>query len=190
MNVYHLSLTREEEKTLEQMYHYAKKSRLRQRALMVLLSAKGYCQKEIAHIVRVSYPTARHYLHAYHLYGFLALYDEPKPGRPSRLNANQKSQIDQWNSSSPRAFGFNQSNWTVRLLRFMILHTWGIKLSPERVRQIVKDFGYTLVRPRHQTRKADPVQKKKQKPTSTTTSNRQRQVKFAYFFSMKSSSCS
>lgn len=160
MNVYPLSLTREEEKTLEQMYLYAPKPRLRQRALMVLLSAKGYCQKEISQIVRVSYPTARRYLHAYHRYGFLALYDEPKPGRPSRLGANQKSQLDVWFSDSPRACGFNQNNWTARLLRFLIIKTWGIKLSPERVRQIIKDLGYTLVRPRHHTRKADPVKKK------------------------------
>lgn len=161
MNVYHLSLSREEEETLKQMYHHAPKRRLRQRALMVLLSHRGYCQKAIACITGVSYPTARHYLHAYHLYGFCALSDNPKPGRPKRLTPEQEQHMDRLVNDSPRQVGFNQSHWTARLLRFMILQTWGIQLSLERVRQIITDLGDTLVRPKHQTRKADPNAKKK-----------------------------
>jgi transposase len=161
MNVYHLSLSHEEEETLEQMYQHAPKRRLRQRAQMVLLSDKGYCQKEIAQIVGVSYPTARRYLHAYNLYGFCALYDDEKPGRPKRLTQAQEQQIDEWLKDSPRQVGFNQNNWTCRLLRFMIQKVWSIKLSLERVRQIINALGYTLVRPKHQTKKADPFAKKK-----------------------------
>ena len=187
MNVYRLSLSREEEETLEQMYHHAKKRRLRQRALMVLLSHRGYCQKEIAKITGVSYPTARRYLHAYHLYGFCALYDHPKPGRPKRLTKEQEQQIDEWMNDSPRRMSFNQNNWTCRLLRFMIIKTWGIRLSLERVRQIIKALGYTLVRPKHQTKKADPHQKKKPKPISTGTNNERKLVKFACFSLTKSS---
>ena len=149
MNAYHVSLSCEQEQTLLEMYHFAPKRRLRQRAHMVLLSNQGYCQKEVAKIVCASYPTACRYIHAYRVYGLLALYDSQIPGRPAQLSASQLDLIDQWLSDSPRNIGYNQSNWTARLMKYHIKKTWGIKLSGETARRVIHQLGYSLVRPRH-----------------------------------------
>ena len=149
MNVYHVSLSCEQEQTLLEMYHFAPKRRLRQRAHMVLLSNQGYCQKEVAKIVCTSYPTARCYIHAYAVYGLAALYDSDIPGRPAQLVGCQFNRIDQWLSDSPRKLGYNQSNWTARLMRYHIKRTFGICLSGETVRRVIHHVVYALVRPRH-----------------------------------------
>ena len=163
MNVYHVSLSCEQEQTLLEMYHFAKKRRLRQRAHMVLLSNQGYCQKEVARIVCTSYPTARRYIHAYRVYGLAALYDLQIPGRPAQLSTSQLNLIDQWLSDSPRNTGYNQSNWTARLMKYHIKETWGIKLSGETARRVIHQLGYSLVRPRHNNHHlVDEEEKKKQ----------------------------
>ena len=115
------------------MYHFAKKRRLRQRAHMVLLSNKGYCQKEVAKIVCTSYPTACRYIHAYRVYGLAALYDSQIPGRSAQLSTSQLDLIDQWLNDSPRNIGYNQSNWTARLMKYHIKKrglSWMVKRLP------------------------------------------------------------
>jgi len=149
LNAYHVSLSQNEKQTLEQMYNFATKRRLRQRAHMVLVSNEGYCQKQVAAIVRVSYETARRCIHGYSVYGIAALYDEEKSGRPSQLTDTQHKQMDIWLSQCPRELGYNQSNWTARLMQYHLLKVFSVQLSNERVRQLIHQLGYSLVRPRH-----------------------------------------
>jgi|TARA_B100001167_G_C16738001_1_gene289532 transposase len=189
MNAYHISLSPSEEETLTQMYQFAPKRRLRQRAHMVLLSNDGYCQKEIAKIVSVDYCTARRYVHQYNLYGLAALYDADIPGRPSQLSDDQFHQIDIWLNESPRQIGYNQSNWTARLMKHHIFVTFGIQLSGETVRRIFHRLGYSLVRPRHNNdHLADEAEKKRQLMSWTPISNAPQMEKFASFSSMRSNS--
>jgi len=77
-------LSKDEVTTLECMYQSHQKRRCQQRAHMVLLSGQGYCQREIARVVRVSALTVARYLKCYQESGFLGLYDAPIPGRPSK----------------------------------------------------------------------------------------------------------
>jgi len=189
VNVYHVSLSESEEETLKQMYHFAPKRRLRQRAHMILLSNQGYCQKEVAQIIGTSYPTARCYIHAYCVYGLGALYDSDIPGRPAQLSEGQLDLIDQWMSGSPREIGYNQSNWTARLMKYQIKKTFGIELSGETVRRVIHHLGYTLVRPRHNNdHLVNESEKKKQSKLLTCINNEQKQERFVSFSLTKSNS--
>jgi transposase len=189
MNAYHISLSPHEEETLTQMYQFAPTRRLRQRAHMVLLSNEGYCQKEIAKIVSVNYDTDRRYVHRYNLYGIAALYDEEIPGRPPRLSDDQLHQIDIWLSQSPRQIGYNQSNWTARLMKHHIFVTFGIQLSGETVRRVFHQLGYSLVRPRHNNDPlVDEAEKKRQKMSWTPISNAHKTEKSVSFSLMRSNS--
>lgn len=187
MYVYHVSLSQPEVETLEQMYHHAPKRRLRQRAHMILLSSKGYCQKEVANIVGASYPTARRFIHGYNLYGLAALYDQDIPGCPTQLSAAQFQQMDVWLSDSPRAIGYNQSNWTARLMTFHIKRTWGICVSGETVRRWIHRLGYTLVRPRYNNQRVDEAEKKTPKLTWQIINNVPKRERLSSFSSTKSS---
>jgi len=187
MNVYHVSLSRDEQETLKQMYQFAPKRRLRQRAHMVLLSNQGYCQKEVANIVSTSYPTARRYIHGYVVYGLSALYDSDIPGRPAQLTDWHLIRIDIWLSDSPREIGYNQSNWTARLMRYHIKKTWGIDISGETVRRVIHQLGYALVRPRHNNdHLVDEAEKKKQSTTLRLINNEPKPAKSTSFSWTKS----
>ncbi len=74
---------------LEMYYRHHPKSRMRERAHMVLLSSQGRNMKEICSIVYRSENTVATWLKAYEDKGFLGLYDEPIPGRPATLSEDQ-----------------------------------------------------------------------------------------------------
>lgn len=79
-----------QKQTLLEMYRNHPKNRMRERAQMVLLSSQGYTIKEICSIVYRSENTIATWLNAYESKGFLGLYDEPIPGRPSQLSKEQQ----------------------------------------------------------------------------------------------------
>ncbi len=138
-----------EKRTLLEMYRNHPKSRMRERAHIVLLSNQGRDMKEICSIVFRSENTVSIWLSAYENMGFLGLYDEPIPGRPSQLGKEQQEQIAVWLDDSPRKEGYQQSNWTLRLIRHHLLQKFGIRFSLTRVWEMIHELGFTLIRPRH-----------------------------------------
>ncbi len=144
--------------TLAQMYRNGPNARCRQRAHMVLLAEQGYPLKTIASLVGVAYNSVRRYLHAFNEQGFLALYDAPRPGRTPQLTPEQTKQVGYWLEMSPRALHYQQSCWSMKLMAQRIKAAYQVSLSTERVRQLVRKLGFTLVRPRHQSRLPDPEQ--------------------------------
>jgi transposase len=107
--------------------------------------------KEICSIVYRSENTVATWLKAYEDKGFLGLYDEPIPGRPSTLNQDQQKQIGTWLDDSPRDEGYQQSNWTLKLVNHHVLQEFGHCFSLSRIWEIVRGQGFTLIRPRHKT---------------------------------------
>jgi len=125
---------------------------------MILLAEEGYCLKAISGIVKVCYNSVRHYVHAFDQHGFLALYDEPRPGRTPQLTQEQLQQVDNWLQMSPRELHYQQGCWTIPLMALRIQAAYQVTLCLERVRQLVHQLGFVLVRPRHQSRLPDPKQ--------------------------------
>ncbi len=140
-----------QKQTLLEMYRYHPKSRMRERAHMVLLSSKGRNMKEICSIVFRSENVVSTWLTAYENKGFLGLYDEPIPGRPPRLGKEQQEQIATWLDDSPRQEGYQQSNWTLKLVNHHVLQEFGTCFSLSRIWDMVHTLGFTLIRPRHKT---------------------------------------
>ena len=140
-----------QKQTLLEMYRHHPKSRMRERAHMVLLSSQGRNIKEICSIVYRSENTVATWLNAYEDKGFLGLYDEPIPGRPSTLSEGQQEQIGAWLDDSPRKEGYQQSNWTLKLVNHHVLQEFGTRFSLSRIWELVHGQGFTLIRPRHKT---------------------------------------
>lgn len=140
-----------QKQTLLEMYRNHPKSRMRERAHMVLLSSQKRSIKEICSIVFRSENTVSTWLNAYESMGFLGLYDGDIPGRPSRLNRGQQEQIGTWLDDSPRDEGYQQSNWTLKLVNHHVLQEFGHRFSLSRIWEIVRGQGFTLIRPRHKT---------------------------------------
>jgi transposase len=124
---------------------------MRERAHMVLLSSQSRSIKEICSIVYRSENTVATWLNAYENKGFLGLYDEPIPGRPPRLGKVEQEQIATWLDDSPRKEGYQQSNWTLKLVNHHLLQEFGTHFSLSHIWEMVHTQGFTLIRPRHRT---------------------------------------
>jgi len=156
MHIKHLKpLPEDQKETLEQMYQHHPKRRYRQRAHVVLLSAGGYSQKEIAQIVQVTPGTVGRYLKRYRKYGFLGLYDAPIPGRPLKITEDIQDYIDDCLAMSPRYYGYNISGWTISLMCHHIWTLFGVGVSPETMRLWFRRLGYSLIFPRYRLLKAN-----------------------------------
>jgi len=160
MHIKHLKLLpKEQEITVNEMYQHHTNRRYRQRAHMILLSAQGYNQKEIAQIVRTTPKTVARYIKHYKKRGFLGLYDEPIPGRPPKVTDDvQKHIIDDCLETNPREHGYNISGWTIlrgyprdpkSLMRHHLWIRFGISVCIETVRQWFIRLGYSLIVPRY-----------------------------------------
>jgi len=143
------SLPVEQETTIREMFQNHPKRRLRERALMIILSSKGLCVKQIADILKLSVDTVSDWLSAYEAKGFLGLYDQPIPGRPPRLTKQQEQQIEQWLEHSPRDEGYQHSNWTLKLLLHHVNKVFHKQFSLTRIWQIIRRLGFVTICPRH-----------------------------------------
>ena len=121
--------------TLEEMHAHHPKPYLRNRALMVLLRAKGYAPATIAEIVGVRVKTVRRVLAAYDRQGLRGLYRRPGSGRPSRLAAKHWQQVKAWVMQGPQAVGYGFVKWTTRSLRNYLGKKWNVTFSREWIRQ-------------------------------------------------------
>jgi len=145
------SLSTEEETTIREMFQNHPKRRLRERAMIVILSINGLRVNEVAAILKLNVDTVSDWLNAYEAKGFLGLYDQPIPGRPPRLSEQQEQQIEEWLDHSPRDEGYQHSNWTLKLLLHHIHKVFHRQFSLTRIWQIIRKLGFVTLRPRHRS---------------------------------------
>jgi transposase len=122
---------------------------------MVLLSAQGYSQKEIARIVRVTPRTVGKYVKRYKKRGFLGLYDAPIPGRPPKVTRDIQEHIDKCLETNPREYGYNMSTWTTSLMQYHLWVRFGVRVCAETARLWFRRLDYRLIFPRYLLLDAD-----------------------------------
>ena len=137
--------------TIREMFQNHPKRRLRERAMIVILSSEGFCVTKVASILKLNVDTVSDWLDAYEAKGFLGLYDKPIPGRPPRLTKQHEQQIDQWFEHSPRDEGYQHSNWTLKLLLHHVNKIFGKRFSLTRIWQIIRKLGFVTICPRHRS---------------------------------------
>ena len=133
------------------MYRNHPESRMRERVHMVLQSSQDYDINEISSIVYRTENTVTAWLNAYENKGFLGLYDQPITGRPPRLSQEQRDQIATWLDNSPRKQGYQQSNWTLKLIRHHLRMKFRIQFSLSHLWDIFHTLWFAIIRPRHRT---------------------------------------
>jgi transposase len=62
--------------------------------------------------------------------------DDPRPGRPSKLTADQRRAVATWLQSSPRAYGYDADEWTPAVLRDRIRGRFGTDYSLGHLRRL------------------------------------------------------
>ena len=80
-----------------------------------------------------------------------APYDEQRPGRPSKLEDEQRDQLFEQLQDPPTELGYEQQAWSTNLLLYHIKEEYGVEYSGGHVRKLLCKAGlsYRTARPRH-----------------------------------------
>jgi transposase len=154
--------TEEERAELQQMRRQAV-GRVSQRAHMVLLSIQGQSVPVIAIIFQTSRATVRFWIKRYNTEGPDGLYDEPRSGRPSKVNASVQDTLVDCLEEDPLEEGSVATFWTVAMLVSVLIDKLGVCLSFSTVRSLLHKMGLHWGRPRlAMPTKTDPGKAQKQ----------------------------
>jgi transposase len=80
--------------------------------------------------------------------GRAGLADDPRTGRPPKLDAAARNLLTQALDASPGAYGFPVTVWSVRDLQ-ALLARHGVQVCPATIHRTLHMLGYRYRRPRH-----------------------------------------
>lgn len=123
--------------TLHQFVRTGTKSaRALTRARILLLSAERQSIASIARTLNVCAATVVNVRRRYRDGGLAAaLHDQPRSGQPRKVTAREEAYITTIACSTPPD---GQVRWTMRLLTDRLVKLYGVELSTEAVRQVLK----------------------------------------------------
>ncbi len=151
-----------EHEELQQMRRQAV-GRVSQRAHMVLLSVQGKSVPLIAILFQTSRVTVRLWIKRYNAHGPDGLYDEPRSGRPHKVNQSVKETLLDCIEEDPLQAGSVATFWTVAMLVLAVIDKLGVWLSINSVRNSLHQLGLCWGRPRlGMPTKTDPDKAHKQ----------------------------
>ncbi len=137
--------------------------RVSQRAHMVLLSADHHPVPGIAGFFACSRATVRSWLRRFDSLGPAGLYDEPRTGRPRKVDARVRQTIGRLLGTDPRSAGYLTSFWTVAMLVLAVAKSLAVGLSASSIRSLLHRMELRWGRPRlGMPTKVDPEKASKQ----------------------------
>lgn len=140
---------RAQQETLHQLTRTDPDPRVRRRAHALLLLTQDHSVVTVARL----FATAPHRVRAWRA-RFLAggrqgLADEPRPGRPPKLDAAARTFLREALEAGPLAYGLPVTIWSIRDLREVLAHRLGVRVCTATVHRAVQRLGYRYRRPRH-----------------------------------------
>lgn len=84
-----------------------------------------------------------------------ALRSKPHPGRPARLTAEQRQELESVLLKGAMAAGFPTDLWTLPRVAQVIEREFGVKYSPGHVWYILRDMGWSCQKPERRARERD-----------------------------------
>ncbi|MFH0836916.1 MAG: IS630 family transposase [Candidatus Aenigmatarchaeota archaeon] len=136
------------------LYKKSRDVRLRERYQALYLSF-SFDWKTIAMIVGRDYETILTWVKLYNEKGLQGLNPDKPDGRPASLSDEQLKDLKNTVQTSPRNLGFKFSNWNCKNLKWFIKKNFSIDLCAERIRQILHELGFVLLRPSYKYVLAD-----------------------------------
>lgn len=119
--------------------------RRRERALALL--REGRAPVEVARLVGVDRRSVRRWNAAYRKQGAEGLAARPAPGRPSKLSARQREQLEKMLLRGAGANGFESDLWTCPRVARVINRRFGIGYHVDHIGRLLRSLGWTPQRP-------------------------------------------
>lgn len=141
------TLSKEE---LKQVRKAMKSSRAKEakRAQVIYSLHLGYSPTEIATSHDVSLATVYNYFNRFKEEGQSGLVNKPIPGRPPKANAAYRERLIEVIETSPQQFNLGFSIWTLPSLQAFMKRDTGVRLSQNRLSEILREEGYVYRRPK------------------------------------------
>jgi len=114
----------------------------------LLLIALGHNAYEVAEMYGHSPRSLHDWIKGVKEHGIEYLKDDPKPGRPRRLDEATANKLKQELILPPSELGYNQARWDGRLLSEHLKKQYGIELKVRRCQELFHELGFSYKRPR------------------------------------------
>ncbi len=115
----------------------------KRRRRAVELSKEGCCLSEIARRVRSSVSSVHRWMLAWTKGGSRALESKPVPGRPKKLIAKQRKQLEKLLLSGALACGFPNELWTLKRIASLVRREFGVHYHPSHVWKVLHACGWS-----------------------------------------------
>jgi transposase len=109
--------------------------------------------------------TIENWVHAYNDEGLAGLYDEVRPGRPSRISEEVMEKIGLDLRTNPREFGYSQTMWDGKLLSYHLERKYSLSIGVRQAQRLFHKLGFRQRKPRPVISRSDPIAQESFKKT-------------------------
>lgn len=138
-----------QQETLHHLTRTDPDPRVRRRAHALLLLTQDYSVAAVARLFATAPHRVRVWRSRFLAAGRTGLADEPRSGRPPKLDAAALAFLEEALEAGPHAYGLPVTIWSIRDLREVLAHRLGIRVCTATVHRAVQRLGYRYRRPRH-----------------------------------------
>lgn len=133
--------------------------RVAKRIHAVLLNGEENSSPHIAKLLNAPRSKVSLWLKNYEQYGYDALLEGYRIGRPGQLNEKNKIILAGIIDNGPIAYGFTSAVWTSIMLGEVIRNEFGIVFHPGHVRKILMNMNYSMQKPKRILARANEAEK-------------------------------
>lgn len=133
--------------------------RVAKRIHAILLNHQENTSGQIAKILSSSRSKVSEWLKNYESYGYEALLEGYRSGRPCELKKFQLAKLAGIIDGGPVAYGYNSGVWTSIMISDVIHDEFFVDYHPGHVRKLLKDMQYSMQKPKRILARADEAQK-------------------------------
>jgi transposase len=123
-------------------------ARVAKRALVLHSLHLGYPPEEVAQMQDLSMATIYNHFNRFKSEGISGLVDKPRQGRPPKANDAYRKRLIQIIETNPENLDFGFAVWTLPSLVEYMRRETGIKLSQNRLAEVLQEEGYVYRRPK------------------------------------------
>lgn len=122
----------------------------------VLLVAQGMTCPQVAQVLGDSHHTVVNWVRRFETDGLAGLAEGQRPGRPSRLSADQLTRVESALRADPHEFGLATHLWDGPALSEFLARELGVELKVRQCQRLFRQLGFRLRKPRPQVAQSDP----------------------------------
>jgi transposase len=117
------------------------------RIAALLLMMSGWRSPAISELLGLTRKGVTDWIHKANKEGLKSLVDQPRPGRPARMDAKAAAKLEEALSRSPQEYGLSRSRWDGVVVVEFLQKNLGVALQPRQARNWMHRLGFVIRRP-------------------------------------------